>query len=296
MQPILLFGAAGQLGRELLLRADRRRVPIRGLARSDADIADAAAVAHSIAQTMPALVVNAAAYTKVDNAEIEPEAAFRANAQGPAVLAAACMAAGIPLIHVSTDYVFDGTKPTAYAEDDVVAPLGVYGQSKAAGEAAIRTALDEHVILRTSWVYGEYGANFLKTIIRLAHERDELRIVADQRGCPTATADIAEAILAIVPRVMRREPVWGTYHLAGTGATTWYGFAQEIVEAQAEVTKRRPRVIPITTADYPTRARRPLNSELDCSRFAAVFGFRAQDWRVRAREVTAALLHSHPEN
>lgn len=290
MQSILLFGAGGQLGRELAVRAERQRAWVRGLTRSDADIADPETVARSIAQAAPALVVNAAAYTKVDDAEIEPDAAFRSNATGPAVLAAACRAAKIPLLHISTDYVFDGAKPAAYGEDDPIAPLGLYGRSKAAGETAVRTALAEHVILRTSWVYGEYGTNFLKTIIRLARERDELRIVADQRGCPTATADLAEAILAIAPRLMRREPIWGVYHFAGNGATTWYDFAVEIVEAQAEVTKRRPHLVPIATAEYPTRARRPANSELDCSRFAAIFGFRAEAWRVRTRQVTAALL------
>ncbi len=173
----------------------------------------------------------------------------------------------------------------------LIAPLGVYGRSKAAGETAVREALPEHVILRTSWVYGEYGANFLKTMLRLACERDELRIVADQRGCPTATADLADAILHIAPRIMRREPFWGTYHLAGTGATTWHGFATEIVESQARVTGRRPRIVPIPTSEYPTRARRPANSELDCSLFAATFGFRAEDWRDRTRQVTAALLN-----
>ena len=289
MRPILVFGAGGQLGRELVSRADRLGVSLRAIARSDADIADSEAVARSIGQVSPSLVVNAAAYTKVDAAETEPEAAVRSNATGPAVLAANCATVGIPLLHISTDYVFDGTKPTAYVEDDPIAPLGVYGRSKAAGEAAVRAVLVEHVILRTSWVYGAYGVNFLKTIIRLARERDELRIVADQRGCPTATVDIAEAILAIATRSVC-ERIWGTYHFAGTGATTWYEFAVEIVEAQAKVTCRRPQIVPISTADYPTRARRPANSELDCSHFAATFGFLAEDWRVRTCEVTAALL------
>src|SRR5262249_54044836 len=152
-----------------------------------------------------------------DLAETEVDQAFVANETGPAVLARACAAENLPLVHISTDYVFDGTKLGAYREDDPIAPVNVYGRSKAAGEAAIRAVLDRHVILRTSWVYGVYGTNFLKTILRLARERDELRIVADQRGCPTGTADLAEAILRIVPRLAADEPLWGIYHFAGTG-------------------------------------------------------------------------------
>lgn len=290
MSAILAFGAEGQLGRELAERAAQRGVAIRMLGRFEADVADADAVARAIAGTSPTLVVNAAAYTKVDRAETEPEAAFRANAIGPGVLADACAAAGVPLLHVSTDYVFDGSKSAAYVEDDPIAPLGVYGRSKADGEAAVRRLLEHHVILRTSWTYGIYGVNFLKTILRLARERDGLRIVADQRGCPTGTADLAEAMLSISPLIAQRAPVWGTYHFAGQGVTTWYGFARAIVDAQAGITNRRPVVVPISTAEYPAAARRPANSELDCSRFAAIFGIKAKDWRERTREVTAALL------
>jgi dTDP-4-dehydrorhamnose reductase len=287
---ILTFGADGQLGRELAECAARQGMPIRLLGRAEADIADAEAVECAMSAVSPALVVNTAAYTKVDRAESEPEAAFRSNASGPGILAAACAKAGIPLLHISTDYVFDGTKHGAYVESDMIAPLGVYGRSKAEGEANIRKALDRHVIMRTSWVYGVYGANFLKTVLRLAHESDELRIVTDQCGCPTGTADLAEAILAIAPRLAKGEAPWGTYHFAGQGVTTWHGFATEVVDRQALHTGRRPVVIPITTAEYPTPARRPANSELDSSRFAAAFGIRAQDWRARVRQVTAALL------
>ena len=290
MATILAFGAGGQLGQELAAAAAGHRVSIRMVGRAEADIADANAVARAISSSAAALVVNAAAYTKVDRAESEPDAAMRANAVGPGIIAAACAAAKIPLLHVSTDYVFDGTKPTAYIEDDPIAPLGVYGRSKAEGEAAVRRLLRHHVILRTSWVYGVYGQNFLKSILRLAGERDELRIVADQRGCPTGTADIAEAILSIAPSLERGAPVWGTYHFAGQGATTWHGFASEIVDAQAAFTNRRPAIVPISTAEYPTAARRPANSELDSSRFAAMFGIRAMAWRERTRQVIAALL------
>src|SRR6185503_18667613 len=195
-----------------------------------------AAVRDAISRHRPGLVVNAAAYTKVDLAESEAEAARQGNEIGPGVLARACAAAAIPLVHVSTDYVFDGSKPDAYLETDPITPLGVYGHSKAAGEKAVRDALREHVILRTSWVYGEFGHNFLKTILRLAATRDELRVVGDQRGCPTSTRDLAHAILAIAPRLAARDTVWGTYHFAGTGVTTWHGFASRIVSAQAALT------------------------------------------------------------
>ena len=171
---------------------------------------------------------------------------------------------------------FDGTKAGAYVETDPIAPLGVYGRTKAAGEEAIRARHPEHVILRTSWVYGAFGRNLLKTVLRLAGERDELRFVADQRGCPTSTADIAEAILHAAPRLARREPVWGTYHFAGTGATTWYGFVRHIVAAQSHIHRAPPARRP--DHDEPSirrAARRPANSELDSSLFAATFGFRA---------------------
>jgi dTDP-4-dehydrorhamnose reductase len=292
MPPILVFGADGQLGRELSARASQANIALTGVRRAEVDIADRTAVENAITRTMPALVVNAAAYTKVDRAETEADEAFRANETGPHVIATACAAAQIPLVHISTDYVFDGSKSTAYVESDPISPLGAYGKSKAAGESAVLAALATHVILRTSWVYGVYGANFLKTMLRLAAERDELRVVGDQRGCPTGTADIADAILKIAPRLAAGEPLWGTYHFAGSGATTWHGFATAIVEAQAKFTDRRPKVIAITTAEYPTPAKRPANSVLDSSRFAATFGFRAVDWRDRTREVVASLLNS----
>ncbi len=166
----------------------------------------------------PSLVLNAAAYTNVDQAEIERDEAFRANGEGPKVLAQACAEKGIPLIHISTDYVFDGRKPSAYTETDPIAPINAYGQSKLAGEIAVRDTLDRHVILRTSWVFGIYGRNFLKTMLKLAAERDELRVVADQRGCPTSTADLTEAIVTIAPRLIAGEPVCGLYNVVKPAA------------------------------------------------------------------------------
>ena len=286
---ILVFGGSGQLGQELTRAAAARNVALLALSRTESDIANPAAVDAAMAQHRPALVVNAAAYTKVDLAESEPEAARAGNETGPANLAAACEAAGIPLVHVSTDYVFDGTKPKAYVESDPIAPLGIYGQTKAAGEAAVRKAV-RHVILRTAWVYGEFGNNFLKTMLRLAATRDELRVVADQRGCPTSTRDLAYAILKIAPRLTARDEVWGTYHYAGSGVTTWYDFARRIVATQAPLTGRSPAVHPITTAEYPTPARRPANSELDCHLFERTFGFHGRPWIEETDAITRALV------
>jgi len=287
---ILLFGANGQLGQEMVRASATRGMSLVALSHAEADIADANAVREAIARHTPALVVNAAAYTKVDLAETDVEAARRGNDIGPALLGEACAAAGIPLVHVSTDYVFDGTKPTAYVETDAVSPASSYGRSKEAGERALRAATPRHVILRTSWVYSEFGHNFLKTILRLAATRDELRIVADQRGCPTSTLDLAEAVLSIAPRLIAGEDVWGTYHFAGSGVTTWHGFASRIVAAQTPFTGRSPRVTPITTAEYPLPAPRPANSELDCGLFARTFGIRARPWTEETDRITRVLV------
>ena len=291
---ILVFGGGGQLGRELAHLAKARGTALVALPRAIADIAQPTGIAAALRAHRPALVVNAAAYTNVDGAERDFAAAHQANALGPAVLAHACAAAAIPLMHVSTDYVFDGTKYGAYGEDDPVAPAGAYGRTKAAGETAIRRAQPRHVILRTSWLYGEFGHNFLKTVLRLARERDELRIVADQHGCPTSTRDLATAILRIAPRLQGHDDMWGTYHFAGAGVTTWHGFAERIVAAQSLFTGRRPPVMPIATADYPTAARRPANSWLDCGRFAAHFGFTPRPWAVETIAAVTALGRAAP--
>jgi dTDP-4-dehydrorhamnose reductase len=287
---ILLFGAGGQLGQELACAARARSIPVRAIDRSEADITNPRAVAEAIMGTKASLVVNAAAYTAVDKAETETAQAKLVNETGPALLAEACARSRLPLVHLSTDYVFDGTKNAPYVETDPISPLGVYGRTKAAGERAVRTRHAEHLILRTSWVFGRFGRNLLKTALKLAAERDELRFVADQRGCPTSTADLAEAILHIAPKIAA-QPLWGTYHLAGTGATTWFEFVSHIVAAQAKFTRRYPRVHPIATSDYPTPARRPANSELASTLFETTFGFRAQPWQDRVDSTVAALGH-----
>ncbi|QIB34478.1 dTDP-4-dehydrorhamnose reductase [Ancylobacter pratisalsi] len=290
MSGILLLGAGGQLGREVVALAEERAVALTALDRAGLDIADAAAIERVIGQARPDIVINAAAYTAVDRAESEPELATAINATAPGLIAQACARHGAALLHVSTDYVFDGTKPSAYVESDAIAPLGVYGASKAAGEGAVREALDMHVILRTSWVYGPHGGNFLKTMLRLAGERDRLTVVADQHGCPTATRDIAEALFTAADAFRAGTAVPGTYHFAGSGATSWHGFATEIVARAARHTGRLPEVAAITTAEYPTPARRPANSELSSDLFAARFGYRAAPWRQRTAEVVDRLL------
>ena len=290
--PILVFGAEGQTGRELIALASRRKIAAVGLSRAEADITDADAVRAAIERHRPALVVNAAGYTAVDRAESEPELARTANVEGAAIVAASSARAGLPLVQLSTDYVFDGEKSGAYVENDPIAPLCVYGRSKAEGEAAVREAQPHHVILRTSWVYGVHGKNFLKTVLRQANERDELTMVADQFGCPTATADIAEAIVLLAPRLAANPEVSGTYHFAGAGRTSWHGFAAEIVARQRPFTGRNPRIVAITTADYPTAARRPKNSTLDCARFQMIFGHSARPWQERVAETVDLLLRT----
>jgi dTDP-4-dehydrorhamnose reductase len=288
--PILVFGARGQVGRELVTLAGARRIPVVGLSRTEANTTDEAAVRAALDVHRPVAVVNVAGYTAVDRAEREPDAAAAANATGPAILAAACNDASVPLIHLSTAYVFDGAKKGAYVENDRVAPLGVHGRTKAEGEAKIREAAKRHVILRTSWIYSVYGRNFLKTVVRLAAERDELKMVSDQYGCPTATIDLAEAILVVVRRFAEKPNTSGTFHFAGSGRTSWLGFAEEIVKRQAFFTGRAPKMIPIPAAEYPSAAKRPANCELDSSKFHSTFGFRARPWQERTSEVVAQLL------
>jgi dTDP-4-dehydrorhamnose reductase len=287
---ILLFGGAGQLGQEITHAASRRNIELKGLSRAQADISDPRQIADAFRSFSPAIVVNAAAYTNVDQAESDFEAAFLANARGPEILAAACREAGVPLIHFSTDYVFDGTKAGSYSESDPIAPIGAYGRTKAIGEDMVRSNHAMHLILRTSWVYGVFGSNFLKTILRLSKERPELRIVADQYGNPTSTAQIADAVFSIAPRIRDRTGPWGTYHFTGSGTTTWHGFAERIVDIQTRYTGRKPPVVPIRTEEYPTRARRPANSALDCSRFVETFGIAPATWTTESERAIAALF------
>jgi dTDP-4-dehydrorhamnose reductase len=286
---IIVFGGSGQLGCELVAAA-RGTVPLVALPRPDADITDPQAAARAISRRSPQLVVNAAAYNQVDLAEREPERAFAVNATGPRVLAAACAAAGVPLLHISTDFVFDGGLDRPYVEDDWVAPLNAYGRSKAAGEAAIRETCRQHVILRTAWLYSGHGRNFLTTVLDLARRQSHLRFVSDQYGSPTAASDLALAILAVARSIALGATPWGTYHIAGASEASRWQMADLIVDAQARITGRRPTVEKIAATEYPGAAARPGNSALDSSRFAATFGFRAGDWRAAAEEAVVKSL------
>jgi dTDP-4-dehydrorhamnose reductase len=287
---ILVFGGNGQLGQELARAAALKAIPIATLSHAEVDIAEGSAVASVLSRIEPTLVVNAAAYTKVDLAETNVEEARRGNEIGPAVIATACADAHLPMVHISTDYVFDGSKEGAYLETDTVCPISVYGRTKAAGEQAVSSTLKRHIILRTAWVYSEFGHNFLKTVLHLAATREELRIVADQRGAPTSAREIADAILRIAPRLLQEEEVSGTYHFTADGATSWHGFASRVVAIQAPLTGRNPRVTPIKTADYPTAERRPANSQLDCRLFARAFGFSGRYWTDGVDMTTRALI------
>ena len=274
MNRILILGKNGQLGRELWQRAIQKGFEILAYDRSDLDITDYSGLIHKIRGLDLSLVINAVAYTAVDKAEEEPGQAYAVNRDGPAALASICHEKNIPLLHISTDYVFDGSKDRPYLETDKIQPLGVYGKSKAAGEEEIRKQLKEHIILRTSWLYGIHGNNFVKTMIRLGKERDKLRIVGDQFGCPTFATDLAEAILSIAGRIQNNLNIeWGTCHYCGKDKVSWYEFAKKIFEiARIYENFRVKEIEPISTAEYPVPARRPANSVLDCSLLSKIYG------------------------
>jgi len=278
MSDLVILGAHGQVGRALVGQAEQRHISNRAFGEAECDISDCRAVDQAVKGAR--FVVNCAAYTAVDRAETEVEAANRVNRIGAGIVAEACAQAAIPLLHLSTDYVFDGHNPRPAREDDKPRPLGVYGQSKLGGELAVRERLKSHIILRTSWIFSAHGQNFVKTILRLANTKPELRVVADQIGGPTAADDVATAILDIIAISTAPEfGQWGTYHFSGTPAVSWFEFANAIVAHRGAV------VLPIATQDYPLPARRPSNSVLDCSRIYSVFGIVQPDWRVALRNV-----------
>ncbi|MFD1628161.1 dTDP-4-dehydrorhamnose reductase [Azospirillum griseum] len=293
---VLVLGSNGQLGFELMRANWAPGTDVVGLPYPDFDVTRPGDVDKAVADHAPDLLVNATAHTAVDKAESEVDLSFAVNRDGPGLMAAACAARGIPFIHVSTDYVFDGTKDGVYTEDDPINPLGVYGASKAAGEEAVRSTLAHHVILRTSWVYSAYGNNFVKTMLRFGKERDEMRVVADQHGSPTAAADLAAAITHIAGTIATAgAAAWGTYHLTGTGYTTWHGFAEQIFQRLEERTGKRPRLTAIGTADYPTPARRPANSRLDCGRARDRLGVACPPWPDSLDRVLDELFTNPPQ-
>ncbi|MGY4800536.1 dTDP-4-dehydrorhamnose reductase [Teichococcus aerofrigidensis] len=286
---VLVAGRTGQLALALSRRLPRDGHEVTALEAPELDLTDAASIARAVADTAPEVVINAAAYTAVDRAEDERDLAYAINATGAALLAEAAARRGLPFVHVSTDYVFDGLKGSPYVETDAASPAGVYGASKRAGEEAVLAANPRSAILRTAWVCSADGNNFLKTMLRLGAERETLSVVADQHGAPTFAADLAEAIARMLPRLAAAgagDEAFGLFHLTGAPWTTWHGFAAEIFAQAAERGARVPTLKAITTAEYPTKARRPADGRLDCGRIGRVHGIEPADWR---RSLAAAL-------
>lgn len=284
---VLITGQHGQVSRELQLQLQGLGELIV-LGRDQLDLANVDQIRQQIQAHRPDLIINAAAHTAVDQAESEPDAAFAINAIAPGVLAEEAKALGIPLIHYSTDYVFDGSKPAPYTEADTPNPLGVYGQSKLAGEEAIAAVGGEYLILRTSWVYSSHGKNFLLTMQRLLQEKPQMRIVADQIGAPTWAGSIARSTRALIERWQAGEPgEWGVYHLTNQGETSWFGFAEAIGEHLRTQGKACAELEAIPSSAYPTPAKRPLNSRLDCSRLQQQWHVSQPSWQDALRECLA---------
>jgi len=278
---LFITGGEGQLGTELIAQAASHGIEVLAPPLAEMDLTRPEQIDRIWDEFQPAAVINAAAYTAVDRAESKPDLAFAVNTEAPLRIARRCARERIPIIHISTDYVFDGLKGSPYLEHDPVAPLGVYGRSKADGEAGVRASLNQHLIVRTAWLYSAHGANFLKTVMRLVGEGRELRIVDDQLGCPTCAADLAGALLLIAKRLVSGADIpWGTYHYCGRGVTSWHGMALHVLAtlmSRGHITSFRLR--PITTAEYPTPARRPPYSVLDCGRIETAFTVRRPPWQ-----------------
>jgi dTDP-4-dehydrorhamnose reductase len=282
MRPILVAGKSGQLARCLVETAHRRGVALIAVGRPELDLEDAATVERVVRAAEPAAIVNAAAYTAVDRAESEPARAFAVNRDGAERLASAARRRDLPFIHISTDYVFDGRKCSPYTEEDAAAPLNVYGRSKLEGEAAARHAHPAALVLRTSWVYSAHGHSFVRTMLRRAAEPEDVRVVDDQHGAPTAAEDLADAILDILQRSGGEDIAAraGIHHLAARGETTWHGLASTIFARLSERGGlRAPGLVAISSAEYPSAARRPANSRLDCAKIERQFGIRLPPWR-----------------
>jgi dTDP-4-dehydrorhamnose reductase len=294
MKRILITGINGQLGQEL--QQTLADYHVIGVGRETLDLTQPDKISQMMDEVRPDLVINAAAYTAVDKAESEPEIAKATNAIAPGILAKESQKMGLPLIHISTDYVFDGSQSRPYLDTDTTNPLGVYGQSKLAGEQAIRESCNLHIILRTAWVYGVGGkGNFVKTMLKLFAEREELRVVADQVGSPTWTGDLASAIAQLLPQLSQE--IAGTYHYTNSGVASWYDFAVAIFEEAKQLgfPLKVQRIIPITTADYPTPARRPAYSVLYCGKIAAVLGTHPPHWRQALRQMLAEYKRERQE-
>lgn len=288
---VLVTGACGQLASSLAEIGKRRGADVVTVGRPVFDVTRQDLVADCIARVRPHIVVNAAAFTDVDGAESDPILAHAVNADGAGNVAAACARAGVPIIHISTDYVFDGSKPAPYVEDDMPAPVNAYGRSKLEGEAHVAAACSRHLILRTAWLYSPFGRNFLAAMLRLAGERTAIPVVADQVGTPTYAPHLAQGILAAASALANGDtPLWGIYHAAGTGATSWCGLAEEVFASSAARGGAAASIRPVGTAAYPTPARRPANSRLDCSKLERTFGITLPRWEAGVHACVARLL------
>ena len=286
---LLITGSKGQVGHCLVQQGELLRWQVFAVDRDELDICDQAAVFAAIQSFKPDVIINAAAHTAVDKAEVEIDASYAINRDGPAYLAKAAHSVGAVMLHISTDYVFAGNKDGLYVETDPVDPQGVYGASKLAGEVAVAELCARHLILRTAWVFGEHGNNFVKTMLRLGSQRDSLGVVADQFGGPTYAGDIAAALLAMAQRALQPDFMdWGIYHFAGEPHVSWHEFATTIFAAGVAqgLLVQSPLVNPIATADYPTPAKRPANSRLDCSRIQSVFGIMPSDWQAALSDLS----------
>ena len=289
---VLVTGANGQVGWELVRKTKILGVNCCALTRAQMDITDRDSVGKVISEYAPDYVINAAAYTAVDKAEEEVDLAFAVNCGGASILAKECSENSVPLIHVSTDYVFDGKKDDEYTENDFPNPINVYGRSKWEGEEAIRRYCPQHIILRTSWVFGLHGNNFLKTMLMLAKDRDTLNIVNDQYGGPTPASAIADVLLIMLSKI-DSEPghYWGTYHFAGFPFITWFGFAQEIFKKEIDVNKSQMPVLKaVETMNYPTKALRPRNSKMSCAKIHNIFNIHPANWKKSLHELIAAKI------
>ena len=289
---IVVTGRDGQVARSLAERAPAAGHELVPVGRPELDLAgDADAVIAAIEKARPQVIVSAAAFTAVDKAESERELAFAINERGAAAVARAARKLDVPLIHLSTDYVFDGNKPSPYDEGDPTGPTGVYGESKLAGEAAVRSEQPNSAVLRTAWVYSPFGANFVKTMLRLAEERDGVSVVADQRGNPTSALDIADGVLAVAANLASTDSAFeGVFHMTASGEASWADFAEAVFAASARFGGPSAIVTPISTADYPTAARRPPNSRLDSTRLEKAHGVRLPHWKASLVEVVGRLL------
>ena len=279
---LLVIGTQGQLALSLLERGPAQQVEVIAVGRPDIDLARATDLSAVVAAARPDAVVNAAAYTAVDQAESEPDLAMAINGRGAGLVAAAATAAGVPMVHISTDYVFDGMATRPYREDDPVAPLGIYGASKLAGGHAVAEATANHAILRTAWVYSPFGKNFVRTMLRLAETRDEVAVVADQRGCPNSALDLADGVIAVARNLVERPAeahLRGIFNLTADGEASWAEFATEIFAISSALGGPTARVRPILTSDYPTPAHRPAYSRLDGLKLTQRHGIRVPEWR-----------------